>query len=141
MVLVRVVPVRRHLHLGTGGDTGRVVHGSDSQTLCQTFVVLNESTEIRCSVVLNRSSRPGDVTQRTRLGLGMGTSRQANGIFHGAQTNGTRNSPTDLLQFIPDDHSNVVLVLVVLVRVVVGRIMSFGVTIGRRGVRGDGRHG
>ena len=79
---------------------------------------------------------------------GMGTSRQANGIFHGAQTNGTRNSPTDLLQFIPDDHSNVVLVLVlvlvlvVLVRVVVvGRIMSFGVTIGRRGVRGDGRHG
>ena len=75
---------------------------------------------------------------------GMGTSRQANGIFHGAQTNGTRNSPTDLLQFIPDDHSNVVLVLVlvVLVRVVVvGRIVSFGVTIGRRGVRGDGRHG
>lgn len=68
---------------------------------------------------------------------GMGTSRQANGIFHGAQTNGTRNSPTDLLQFIPDDHSNVVLVRVV----VVGRIVSFGVTIGRRGVRGDGRHG
>ena len=69
---------------------------------------------------------------------GMGTSRQANGIFHGAQTNGTRNSPTDLLQFIPDDHSNVILILV---RVVVGRIMSFGATIGRRGVRGDGRHG
>lgn len=71
---------------------------------------------------------------------GMGTSRQANGIFHGAQTNGTRNSPTDLLQFIPDGHSNVVLVLVRVV-VVVGRIVSFGVTIGRRGVRGDGRHG
>ena len=71
---------------------------------------------------------------------GMGTSRQANGIFHGAQTNGTRNSPTDLLQFIPDDHSNVVLVVLV-VLVVVGRIVSFGVTIGRRGVRGDGRHG
>ena len=71
---------------------------------------------------------------------GMGTSRQANGIFHGAQTNGTRNSPTDLLQFIPDDHSNVVLVVLVRV-VVVGRIVSFGVTIGRRGVRGDGRHG
>ena len=72
---------------------------------------------------------------------GMGTSRQANGIFHGAQTNGTRNSPTDLLQFIPDGHSNVVLVVLVRVVVVVGRIVSFGVTIGRRGVRGDGRHG